>query len=381
MFTSKSGSAPTKGDLLGEVEGVKIWNTCYTGIEPEHLKLRDPDYSYERKRSTGFNKVEGIYPMTDDELEAERAETRKLVNKFTKKILTMDFTKFSFPVSYSEPRSFLERTADLLVFLSSKYVDMAVAEQNNKKRIMLIATGVCAGFHTYVQSKKPWNPVIGETFVGKWENGAVIYGEQISHHPPVSCFEVYGKDKDWKVHSTCSFTINSGLKSVDIVQSGIFVLSLSDGTIYQWEFPTINVNGIIFGERYIYLKGPVIVTDKTHDIECVVEIGSRGYFSSGQHSLINATIKEKGAIVGKMSGDYTDVIKSDDDVLFDINKDIVQRPSVDPLTDELLYSDSRFRLDRAYLIQGKNESADIAKDLIEQAQRLEEKSRIRLGQQ
>lgn len=40
---------------------------------------------------------------------------------------------------------------------------------------------------------KPFNPILGETFQGRI-NGMPIYLEQISHHPPVSAFLMYGKD-------------------------------------------------------------------------------------------------------------------------------------------------------------------------------------------
>lgn len=40
---------------------------------------------------------------------------------------------------------------------------------------------------------KPFNPILGETFQGKI-NGLPIYLEQISHHPPISTFLLYGKE-------------------------------------------------------------------------------------------------------------------------------------------------------------------------------------------
>ena len=44
----------------------------------------------------------------------------------------------------------------------------------------------------YINMAKPFNPVIGETFQG-FIDGCPIYGEQTSHHPPISTLYFVGK--------------------------------------------------------------------------------------------------------------------------------------------------------------------------------------------
>ena len=43
-----------------------------------------------------------------------------------------------------------------------------------------------------VSSGKPFNPILGETFCGTFSNGAHAFLEQISHHPPISFWQLYG---------------------------------------------------------------------------------------------------------------------------------------------------------------------------------------------
>jgi hypothetical protein len=44
----------------------------------------------------------------------------------------------------------------------------------------------------YLEMEKPFNPIIGETFQCSI-NGCPAYAEQISHHPPIAAFMLYGR--------------------------------------------------------------------------------------------------------------------------------------------------------------------------------------------
>ena len=385
---NKRGPAPTKADakVMGEIYGQAIKNTSYTGFDYQNNLYQDDDYARERDRAINHNSRDGIYPMTPEEQAAEREVNMALLKKFTRSILSMNLTNFSFPVSYSEPRSFLERTADLFNFLATKYIDLANAEQDNDKRLIYIATGIAAGYHLYMACKKPWNPVLGETYVGEYENGAIIYGEQTSHHPPISDFEIYGKDNKWKCTGHCHFSIASGIREFDINQNGIFHLTLSDGTEYEWEFPVIQVFGIIYGDRIIRVKGPVIIKDLTHNLICRVECwpkkdakkGINEYSSSTTYGFTYEGDDSKQKPRKEFVGDYARSFAMGDEVLWDINTDIIKRPKVEPPEDLLLLSDSRYRLDRALLIRNEIDEADKAKVIVEESQRREEKLRIRV---
>ena len=382
--------APTKdgAKVMGKPNGMSIKNTSYNCISPVSLPYKDDDYSYEIDRAVNHKCKDGVYPMTKEEQDAERAVSWGLVKKFTKNIFTLNFTNFSFPASYSEPKSFLERTADIFVFLAEKYIDQCAEEKDPDMKLLNIAAGIVAGFHIYMQAKKPWNPVLGETYVGKWESGARIYAEQTSHHPPISDWEIFGKDDSWHCHSHCSFTIDSGMREVDINQSGIFHLDFKDGNMYEWEFPVIQVYGIIYGDRIIRVKGPVIIRDMKNNLVCEVQIQPKKDKSKKIDTSVATTVYAftyEADDYGKkerkvMRGDWTDKLTVDPDntVLWDIKVDRVKRPIVTADREEMLPSDSRFRLDRAFLIQKSTEAADEAKTTIEESQRREEKLRVKI---
>lgn len=58
---------------------------------------------------------------------------------------------------------------------------------------VVFACPVPAGLHhSFEKWKKPFNPILGETWEAGLPDGSSIFMEQISHHPPVSAFHLEG---------------------------------------------------------------------------------------------------------------------------------------------------------------------------------------------
>jgi hypothetical protein len=323
--------------------------------------------------------------MSDKELEEERALTWTLIRKFTNAIFTMDFTSFSFPVGYSEQRSFLERTADLFSFIADDYAEQIRDSGVPETRLQLLATAVIAGFHIYMKHKKPWNPVLGETLVSRWPNGVTLYAEQSCHHPPISDFQIYGPKNDdgdyaWQCHAHCCFTISSGVTQVDIHQNGVFQLEFDDGFTYEWQYPVITVFGIVKGERSVLVKGPIIVKDTLNEVTTEIELGpkpdrARGITKQRHCQLYGGIGDGSGKLYSKLTGDYTRAIEVDGVEIWNLDKNFSHRPIADVADEELLPSDSRFRLDRMLLINKDLPTADVVKVVVEECQRREKKLR------
>jgi hypothetical protein len=51
--------------------------------------------------------------------------------------------------------------------------------------------------------EKPVNPVLGETYQARGADGARLYMEQTSHHPPVSHMYIDGPDGKYTVSGWC----------------------------------------------------------------------------------------------------------------------------------------------------------------------------------
>ena len=61
---------------------------------------------------------------------------------------------------------------------------------------------VIGGLRRQTSTLKPFNPILGETYQGQYGSGLRVFAEQISHHPPVSSWQV--EDTAGKVRSQCT---------------------------------------------------------------------------------------------------------------------------------------------------------------------------------
>ena len=68
------------------------------------------------------------------------------------------------------------------------------------------------GLRRQTSTLKPFNPILGETYQAQYSSGVRVYAEQISHHPPVSSWQV--EDAQGRVrlshdsvpHRTCMYS-------------------------------------------------------------------------------------------------------------------------------------------------------------------------------
>ena len=130
-----------------------------------------------------------------------------------------------------EPRSYLEKLADVWVY--PRFLDQAAHAQDPVERMTLVVTWCVCGCkpdcckpvpgilgdwqatilcpcrflaglqHAFQSWRKPFNPILGETWEAGLDDGSQIYMEQISHHPPVSAFQMFGPGGPW-CHGRCS---------------------------------------------------------------------------------------------------------------------------------------------------------------------------------
>uniref|UniRef100_A0A5S6Q816 Oxysterol-binding protein n=1 Tax=Trichuris muris TaxID=70415 RepID=A0A5S6Q816_TRIMR len=148
----------------------------------------------------------------EDELEDSREHGNVVIHLLSQLSVGMDLTKIVLPTYILERRSLLEMYADFMTFpdLFGQIADAPTPES----RMIAVLRWYMSTFYGGRRSglaKKPYNPILGETFTCKWnapETGSlpepvvgspftgalpdeiVFVGEQVSHHPPVSAFYV-----------------------------------------------------------------------------------------------------------------------------------------------------------------------------------------------
>jgi hypothetical protein len=139
----------------------------------------------------------------------------------------------------------MERARKLFGFLVSDFFERVYFCNSPEVWHFYVTVGTIASFHLDLQSKKPWNQVLGETYIAQWSNGPIIYTEQISHHPPVTFIQIYSQINHWTIDATLNFEIDLGVAKTTIHQKRLTRLWFADGCTYELEFPSITVLGTI----------------------------------------------------------------------------------------------------------------------------------------
>ena len=98
-----------------------------------------------------------------------------------------DLTRISFPIKCMAPISTLEIMPTLQSTMCV-YLNKAASIQDPLERIKLLIAHNLSFFYKEKIFEKPLNPILGETHQAYGQDGAMIYMEQTSHHPPVSHF-------------------------------------------------------------------------------------------------------------------------------------------------------------------------------------------------
>jgi hypothetical protein len=135
------------------------------------------------------------------------------------------------------------------------------------------------------------------------------------------------------------------------------------------------------GDRIVKLRGPFVVVDVTHDMDCFVEIAPKRDRRRGLGDAIATTViggvrpDRRGEPPSTIMGDFCTEISINGEVVWHVEQSQASRPNVLVREEDLLHSDCRYRLDRGYFIQGRMEEADGLKLGLEALQRREEEIR------
>ena len=99
-------------------------------------------------------------------------------------------------------------------------------------RMKTIVQWYLSGFYKKPKGlKKPYNPIIGETFRCYWDhnsNGSKTFylAEQVSHHPPISSFYVTNRQDGFMVSGTILAKSKFYGNSTSAILDGVATLSL-----------------------------------------------------------------------------------------------------------------------------------------------------------
>ena len=81
---------------------------------------------------------------------------------------------------------------------------------------------------------KPLNPMLGETYQARLEDGSQVYLEQVCHHPPISYFFQIGPNELYRWYGYNSFSPKAHINSIDLCVVGSKTVVFKDGQTIKY---------------------------------------------------------------------------------------------------------------------------------------------------
>ncbi|CAF0743305.1 unnamed protein product [Adineta ricciae] len=228
-----------------------------------------------------------------------------------KQAIGKDLTRFSIPVVWNEPLSFIQRVAECLEY--SSLLDSAASTETLIDRWHLLTAFVVSTLSTHLERmSKPFNPLLGETYELKMEGDTSFHyiSEQVSHHPPVSA--VYIRGQNWTLSANIEPKIKFHGTNVVALSEGRWILRIkkkqnrsrsgsqssfqscndeetennnsdhADDEMdeYTWKTPSVLVHNILFGRLWCEFQGQIDLIHKQSEQRSVLTIKSHSWFAS-----------------------------------------------------------------------------------------------------
>lgn len=214
----------------------------------------------------------------------------------------------------------------------------AVTEDDPFTRMKLILKWYLSGFYKKPKGlKKPYNPILGETFRCYWEhqNSSRTYfiAEQVSHHPPVSAFYVTNRQEGFSI--SCSILAKSKFygNSTSAVLDGEAKLTLLPrGECYVLNTPYAHCKGILMGTLSMELGGKISIECESTGYKTELEFKLKPFLGGADHTnCVVGKIKLVKEVLATIEGHWDgeirikDVKTGEHGILFAATKDVMKQ--------------------------------------------------------
>ncbi|UZJ54653.1 hypothetical protein CBS101457_003973 [Exobasidium rhododendri] len=312
-----------------------------------------------------------------------------------KKNVGKDLSTISFPVSFNCPLSLLQAAAEEYEYAPDLLEKAAAAKNDWIERICFVSAFAVSGYASTKlrASRKPFNPLLGETYeCVREEKNFRFIAEKVVHQPPIVA--TYAEGKGWKCQGWSSVKNKFWGKSLELIPEGDVRLEFDDGDAFTFSKPSSFMRNLLAGNKYLEHVGELVVTNEGTGQKVVIEFkeGNMWGAQSSRNQVIGQVHDEKGKKVCALKGKWSDdlAIQKDDDN-YRILWEAEEMPknaedyygftyfamSLNELTKDLdgvlPPSDTRLRPDQRAFEEGDVDSAETQKAKLEDTQRQKRK--------
>ncbi|GAB1313846.1 Oxysterol-binding protein 3 [Madurella fahalii] len=239
---------------------------------------------------------------------------------FVRKNVGKDLSTISMPVSANEPTSLLQRMAEQLEY--AQLLDAAAQQAQAKDRLARIAAFAVSQFSNGRAKeraiRKPFNPLLGETFEllrseAEVPGGFRLLVEKVTHRPVRLAMQA--DSAHWSFSQSPAPTQKFWGKSAELTTEGRVRVSLRlpDGSDehYSWNIATVFLRNVVMGEKYVEPVGSMHVSNDSTGAKAAIEFRSKGVFGGRGEEVQVEIFGPDGAHTGlSLTGTWTGALKA-----------------------------------------------------------------------
>ncbi|KAF1911124.1 oxysterol binding protein-like protein [Ampelomyces quisqualis] len=201
---------------------------------------------------------------------------------FLRKNVGKDLSTIAMPVSANEPTSLLQRLAEQLEY--SELLDSAVSASSDtgERLIYMAAFAISAFSNARVKDRairKPFNPMLGETFeLVREDKGFRFVAEKVEHRPVRMAAQA--EAQEWTFLQSPTPVQKFWGKSAELNTDGrVRIFLHGSNEHYSWIQATSYLRNIIAGEKYVEPSGTMTIMSETTGAKAICTFKAGGMFA------------------------------------------------------------------------------------------------------
>jgi hypothetical protein len=220
---------------------------------------------------------------------------------FFRKNVGKDFSTISMPVTTNEPTSALQRLAEQLEY--SELLDAAATTANpeNGERLVYMAAFAISSFSNMRVKeraiRKPFNPMLGETFeLVREDKGFRFIAEKVVHRPVTMACQA--ESEKWTFIQSPIPVQKFWGKSAELNTDGRARVFLhASGEHYSWTIATSFLRNVIAGEKYVEPTGTMTIIAENSGAKAVCTFKAGGMFAGRSEEVGVQVFDNTGSIL------------------------------------------------------------------------------------
>lgn len=214
-----------------------------------------------------------------------------------KKNVGKDLSTITFPVSFNEPLTMLQRAAEEMEY--HELLQQAVDSKDPVERICFVGAFAVSGYaHTrHRTGRKGFNPMLAETFE---DTRMKFIAEKVLHNPVVIAYHAEGNG--WHLDGKSAGKTKFWGKSLEVIPLGTTQLKI-EGDVYEWNKPSSFIRNLMMGTKYFEHCGKMTIKNLTNGLSCTIEFKPAGYWGVS-NEVAGAVVSPSGEVYARIEGKW-----------------------------------------------------------------------------